>query len=80
LKLDPLLNVNSMQMNVFTHHHNNPRKRGTFMRFETKAVHSRRTIESTGTVTMPLHPSTTFELNKDWSPTNEFVYSRKKSE
>ncbi|WP_337970181.1 trans-sulfuration enzyme family protein [Virgibacillus salexigens] len=47
------------------------------MRFETKAIHSGRQIDkSTSSVTMPIHPSTTFERAADGSYPNEFVYSR----
>lgn len=47
------------------------------MRFETKAIHSGRSIDkSTSSITMPIHPSTTFERAADGSYPNEFVYSR----
>ncbi|WP_245799185.1 PLP-dependent transferase [Virgibacillus siamensis] len=47
------------------------------MRFETKAIHSGRSIDkSTSSVTMPIHPSTTFEREADGSYPNDFVYSR----
>ncbi|UOQ94790.1 PLP-dependent aspartate aminotransferase family protein [Halobacillus shinanisalinarum] len=47
------------------------------MRFETKAIHSGRSIDkSTSSVTMPIHLSTTFERAADGSYPNEFVYSR----
>ncbi|GEL76667.1 trans-sulfuration enzyme family protein [Tenuibacillus multivorans] len=47
------------------------------MRFETKAIHSGRSIDkSTSSVTMPIHLSTTFERSPDGSYPNEFEYSR----
>ncbi|MFC2946976.1 trans-sulfuration enzyme family protein [Virgibacillus sediminis] len=47
------------------------------MRFETKAIHSGRSIDkSTSSVTMPIHLSTTFERAADGSYPNEFVYGR----
>ncbi|MBM7572994.1 trans-sulfuration enzyme family protein [Aquibacillus albus] len=47
------------------------------MRFETKAIHSGRSIDkSTSSVTMPIHLSTTFERAQDGSYPNEFEYSR----
>ncbi|SDI45418.1 trans-sulfuration enzyme family protein [Natribacillus halophilus] len=47
------------------------------MRFETKAIHAGRSIDSaTSSVTMPIYPSTTFERAEDGSYPNEFEYSR----
>ncbi|AXF56194.1 PLP-dependent transferase [Salicibibacter kimchii] len=47
------------------------------MRLETKAIHAGRSIDSaTSSVTMPLHPSTTFERAEDGFYPNAFAYSR----
>lgn len=47
------------------------------MRFETRAIHSGRSVDrTTSSVTMPIHLSTTFERAKDGSYPNEFAYGR----
>ena len=47
------------------------------MRFETKAIHAGRQVDSvTGAVTTPMHLSTTYERPADGSYTHGFMYSR----
>lgn len=47
------------------------------MRFETKAIHAGRQVDSvTGAVTTPMHLSTTYERSADGSYTDGFMYSR----